>query len=202
MLGHMVVSFVLPPVGLPEHVFVQVDRLVGAIRTRHLDDNHRFAIAINDLHVLVRQDIRADLVAVVERVREVLNKLLGIAHTDNLKMLVLKLLHTQEDHATIGVVKSRIGLPKAAGQPALRLLTLQMECLALLNQGVDVLLRPLHLRHRLTKPSTRAHLRADDGLVRLVHSNWQSPKPRRSRAYPCVSPSGRSSSRRHQCSRS
>lgn len=144
MLGHMVVSFVLPPVGLPEHVFVQVDRLVGAIRTRHLDDNHRFAVAINDLHVLVRQDIHADLVAVVERVREVLDKFLGIAHTDNLKMLVLKLLHAQENHPAVGVAKGRIRLPKAARQTALRLLALQMECLTLTDQGIDVLFRPLH----------------------------------------------------------
>ena len=131
------VALATAPVGVAR-VVVHVYRFVGAIRTGYLDHDDAVAIHLLHIHVLLGQNVDADLQGIVDDAPELADQAVGIGQVYGIKGLVRCLDNAQQDDAAQRVGKGGVGLPDAFGQTAQRLFGLYAVVLPVLLQAAEV----------------------------------------------------------------
>lgn len=129
-----VVPLAVAAVGAGKRVRADVDRLVVPVGPWHLDDHDAVALALPDLHVLIREDVHIGDSTVVDAVPEVRRQPLRVGQRHAGKALAGVFDHTQQDVPAEGVGKGRIGLSDAVRQSALGALGFQAVVLLVLAQ--------------------------------------------------------------------
>ena len=141
---HHVVALAVASIRALEHVMSDEHGTIMTIGSRHFDDDHLLAVAIDCIHAAPIHDIQADLLGVVGGIPETLDQRVGILDALNEKRMIVAFLDAQQNDAAICVRERAVGLPKGVRQRAERLLAFRVQTLALLDDGNDVLFRPLH----------------------------------------------------------
>ncbi len=90
------------------------------------------------LHLLFRENIHADPGRVVESPPKVFHKPLGIQQIQSAEALVGQFLHTQQNHAALGIGEGGIGLPDTLRQAAQGLFRLDPVIFPVILQIVQV----------------------------------------------------------------
>lgn len=122
--------------GALEHVGTDKDRTNRPLRARHFDDNKPFAVNLDGINRLVEQDIRSDLLGVVDRVPDVGHRFLYIRQSLDLALAVL-LADTKDDGSAIRVGERAVRWPEVGGNTAPRPLELDGVVLALRDKFLD-----------------------------------------------------------------
>ena len=106
----MVISLAIAPKTAAEHVLSDVNRAILAIRPRHFYHDYIATSAFHGIDVPIKENIDADLLAIVDAIPKTLDQRCGIWYACNRK-LAANLLHTKENHTAVGIGERAIRLP-------------------------------------------------------------------------------------------
>ncbi len=94
-----------------------------------MDGNYIYIINFDNLHIIVQQDVDADLAA-VHSIPELLDQVLGVGNTGCQEPSIsFNFVHSQQNVSTISVCKSGICFPNTFGKSTLRFLAFQVDVL-------------------------------------------------------------------------
>lgn len=97
---------------------VQMHRAQGTRRLRHPDDEQGAALDLLARHARTREQVRADLLWVVDRVPQIALDLVHVLDPANIEAPVAPLRQSKHDDPAIRVGERAIGLPERRRQPA------------------------------------------------------------------------------------
>ena len=133
----MVVTLAVSAVRSLEHVRANKDRADSALRSRDFDNNKPFAVNLDGINRLVEQDIRTDLLGVVDRVPDVGHRFLYIRQSLDLALAVL-FADAKDDGSAVRVGERAVRWPEVGGNAAFRPLELDGGILALFHKFLDL----------------------------------------------------------------
>ena len=138
----MVVALAVSAVRSLEHVRTDKDRADSALRARDFDNNKLFAVNLDGINRLVEQDIRTDLLGVVDRVPDVGHRFLYVRQSLDFTLAVL-FADAKDDGSAVRVGERAVRRPEVGGNAAFRPLELDGDILALCHKLLDLF--ALHL---------------------------------------------------------
>ena len=136
-------------------IFADIDRLVRAIRPRHLDDNNLLPADSLDSHIVLVNDHGAYLVS-MDGIPEISEYLACVIYAYNRELVVL-LLDTEQDRAAIGVRERTVRLPEVGWDGVLRQLALKMDGLSIGNNFFQFATCHVHILSNYPMPPQMNH---------------------------------------------
>ena len=120
ILGAAVITLAIPAICSRKRIDTSIDGFVVAVGAGYFDDNNLVVTAFYDLYIAVRKDIYIDDGVIIDAVPEIRNKFFGGGERHTGKALVCIFYNAKQNITAESIGKSRVCLPDAMGQTALR----------------------------------------------------------------------------------
>ena len=117
VLRAVVVTLTIATVSSRERITVNIYRLIGALGTRHPNNNDSLAVNALGLNVFFGENVQADLVRIVDYLPELLDKIYRVWQINGMKRFIFEFLNAQQDNSTQRICERRVCLPNAVWQP-------------------------------------------------------------------------------------